>query len=231
MTNVPRRPILDDSVRVIEYSDIQIVGYYGLVDRSFQGGWHANKNSPIFRHPTPDTRHPTPDTRHPTPSRMYDFTTLTGGLRRIIDRLHAEGTATKDLEADQFLRNDPNAVVVAIFLEQRVRAETAFSGPWKLRQRLGHFDLRKIAEMDADKLAEVFAESPAVHAFTNMMSARLQQLAAAIVDEYDGDGSRLWSDGASIEEVKKRAVALPGIGEGKAKKFAPAVEAFGHHEF
>ena len=86
-----------------------------------------------------------------------DYSALEGGLARMLDRLQAEGTATKDPDVDQFLRDEPNAVLLGLLYDQRVLAETAFAGPYKLRERLGHLDLAAIAEMDRDAFAEVFA--------------------------------------------------------------------------
>ena len=147
-----------------------------------------------------------------------DYSELDGGLVRMLDRLQQEGTATKDPEADQFLRDDANAVVLGLLFDQRVLAETAFCGPLKLKQRLGHFTMRRIADHDEDAFKEVFAESPAVHRFTNTMAERTQSVARLLADEYDGDASNMWADGAALATVEKRLQALPGFGPLKVKK-------------
>ena len=51
------------------------------------------------------------------------------------------------------------------------------------------------------------------------MAGRVQELARYVVDEYDGDASRLWSEARSGTELMKRLRALPGYGEQKAKIF------------
>ncbi|MEP0548434.1 MAG: HhH-GPD-type base excision DNA repair protein [Rhodothermales bacterium] len=147
-----------------------------------------------------------------------DYSELDGGLVRMLDRLQQEGTATKDPDADQFLRDDANAVVLGLLFDQRVLAETAFCGPLKLKQRLGHFEMRRIADHDADAFKEVFAQSPAVHRFTNTMADRTQAVARLLADEYDGDAANLWADGADLATVEKRLRKLPGFGPLKAKK-------------
>lgn len=128
-----------------------------------------------------------------------------------------EGIATGDPDADALLREDPNAIVIGILLDQQIRAETAFSGPYKLAQRLGHLDMAKIANMDAEEFKEVFARKPAVHRFANMMADRVQKLAQAIQAKYDGDASKIWADGADLKIVEQRARDLPGFGANKAK--------------
>jgi uncharacterized HhH-GPD family protein len=158
-----------------------------------------------------------------------DYSTLDGGLARMLDRLQAEGTATKDAEADQFLRDEPNAVLLGLLYDQRVLAETAFCGPLKLRQRLGHLDMRQIADMDRDALAAVFTETPAVHRFTNKMVDTTQAVARRLADDYGGDASRLWADG-TCAEVEVRVQRLPGFGPQKAAKLKHALYYFGHRD-
>ncbi len=147
-----------------------------------------------------------------------DYSYLDGGLVRMLDRLAREGTATKDLDADALLREDANAVVLGLLLDQRVLAETAFTGPLKLKRRLGHLDMRRLADHDADDFRRLFAESPAVHRFTNVMAERVQAVARVLADEHGGDARRLWADGADCATVEKRLRKLPGIGPMKAAK-------------
>ena len=51
------------------------------------------------------------------------------------------------------------------------------------------------------------------------MAGRVQQLARVIVDEYDGDAARVWSEAKSGADLMKRLQKLPGYGEQKAKIF------------
>ncbi len=158
-----------------------------------------------------------------------DYSHLEGGLARMLDRLQAEGTATKDAEADQFLRDDPNALLLGLLYDQRILAETAFCGPLKLFQRLGHLDMRQIADMDRDALAAVFTEPPAVHRFTNKMVDTTQAVARMLAGDYGGDAARLWADG-TCAEVEACVQTLPGFGPQKAAKLKHALYYFGHRD-
>ena len=155
-----------------------------------------------------------------------DYSALQGGLVRMLDRLRAEGTATKDPDADQLLRDEPAAVLLGLLYDQRVLAETAFAGPHKLRQRLGHLDLARIAEMDREALAEVFVAAPAVHRFTNTMVDTTQAVARRVAEDYGGDARRIWADG-DCRTVETRVQALPGFGPLKAKKLKHCLYYFG----
>jgi uncharacterized HhH-GPD family protein len=151
-----------------------------------------------------------------------------GGLARMIANFAQTGLATGDPEVDAFLRERPTAILMGILFDQRIRAEMAFSGPYKLYQRLGHLDLRKIASMDPQAFHKVFAEPPAVHRFANVMSGRTQEFARLLCDEYDGDASNIWGDGAPFAVIQKRVSNIKGFGPGKLKKLRPAMTLFGH---
>ncbi len=125
-----------------------------------------------------------------------------------------------DPKSDELLADDPFALLTGMLLDQQVPMEVAFAGPAKLADRLGKLDVHEIAEMNPDEFLEKFAEKPAVHRFPKSMAARVQKLAEAIVDDYDGDTSAIWTSGDPTgAEVLKRLKKLPGFGEQKAKIF------------
>ena len=129
------------------------------------------------------------------------------------DRLYFSG----DPESDRLIASDPLALLVGFVLDQQVTLQKAFSGPLELRRRIGTLDARAIAETDPARLEAVFRERPALHRFPANMARRVQALCAAIVRDYDGDAARIWGDVADAAELERRLLALPGIGEMKAK--------------
>jgi uncharacterized HhH-GPD family protein len=160
-----------------------------------------------------------------------DYGTLEGGLVRMMERFKEKGTLTGDFEADQYLRDNPNAALLGLLYDQRVRAEYAFTGPHRLRDRLGHLDMARIAAMDPEALRSAFAEKPAVHRFTNKMADTTQAVASILAERYDGDAANLWRDGADFPTLKKRVKALPGFGDEKAGKIKYVLHYFGHRDF
>ncbi len=154
-----------------------------------------------------------------------------GGLDRMIQAHGEQGLATGEPDADRLLRNDGNAVVIGVLLDQQVRAEAAFQGPWKLYLRLGHLDMGRIANMDDEAFAAVFAEKPAVHRFSNMMAARVQALARHLAENFGGEAARLWNDDADLATVRRRASLLPGFGPAKIETLPFALRLFGHRSF
>jgi len=130
-----------------------------------------------------------------------------------VQKLHFTGND----EADALLASEPFALLVGFALDQQVPVQTAFSGPLKLKQRLGTLDPGKIAATDPATLLEAFREKPAIHRFPGSMAERVQQLARVVEQDYDGDASRLWTEAADGAELRARIAALPGFGEMKIK--------------
>ncbi len=160
-----------------------------------------------------------------------DRSTLGGGLARMVDRFHNEGSLTGDHDTDAFLRQHPNAALLGLLYDQRIRAEVAFTGPVRLAQRLGHLDMRRIAAMDLDTLRVSFAQQPAVHRFSNKMAEFTLSVAAMIAEKYEGDAANLWNDGASSTVIAKRLRALPGFGLGKSAKMKFVLHYLGYRDF
>ena len=160
-----------------------------------------------------------------------DYSEMKGGLARMMDRFKEEGTLTGDHDADEFIRKDPNAALLGLLYDQRVRAEYAFTGPQRLHERLGHLDMEKIAAFDEEKFKALFAEQPAVHRFTNKMADNTQEVARIVNEKYEGDASKIWSDGADFTTIKKRIKELPGFGDQKAAKMRYVLHYFGFRDF
>jgi uncharacterized HhH-GPD family protein len=124
---------------------------------------------------------------------------------------------TDDPDANKLLESDPLALLIGLVLDQQVKMEKAFAGPYVLKKRLGHLDVRKIASMDPDRLNEVFRERPALHRFPGSMAGRVQALCKAIVDDYGGDAASVWKDARDGDDLAARIKKLPGFGDMKVK--------------
>ena len=130
-----------------------------------------------------------------------------------IDRLPFTG----DDEADRLLVDEPLALLIGFALDQQVTVQKAFSGPAELKRRLGHLDAARIAETDPATLDAVFRERPALHRFPGSMAGKVQGLTAAIARDYDNDARRIWTEASDGRDLERRLLALPGIGEMKAR--------------
>ena len=126
-------------------------------------------------------------------------------------------------EADKLLSDDPLALLIGMVLDQQVALEWAFIGPLTLKNRLGHLDARKIAEMDPEALVQVALEKPPIHRYPAAMARRIHELCVMIADEYDNDAATVWTRATDGADLYKRIKSLPGFGEMKAKIFVALV--------
>lgn len=135
------------------------------------------------------------------------------GMTATADRLPFTG----DDEADRLLVDEPLALLIGFALDQQVTVQKAFSGPAELKRRLRHLDAARIAATDPATLDAVFRERPALHRFPGSMAGKVQQLTEAVARDYDGDARRIWTEAKDGPELQRRLLALPGIGEMKAR--------------
>jgi uncharacterized HhH-GPD family protein len=132
---------------------------------------------------------------------------------------------TGDPDTDALLRDDPFALLIGMLLDQQYPMEHAFAGPRKIRDRIGTLDPQVIADADPDEFVTMATTPPAIHRYGRSMAGRVQAVARAVVDDYDGDVTRIWTapgatgDAPTGAEVLKRLNALPGFGAQKAQIF------------
>jgi len=124
---------------------------------------------------------------------------------------------TEDDAANELIAREPLALLIGFALDQQVTVQTAFTGPAKLKQRLGSLDARKIAATDPAQLEAIFREKPAIHRFPGSMAERVQALARHVLEEYGGDAERLWTEAEDGAELRRRIAALPGFGDMKIR--------------
>ncbi|MFC6536758.1 HhH-GPD-type base excision DNA repair protein [Nonomuraea salmonea] len=123
-------------------------------------------------------------------------------------------------EANELLGRSPFALLVGMLLDQQIPMEWAFTGPYTISERLGRdLTAQEVASYDPEAFTALLADKPAVHRYPKSMAARIQQLAAYIVEHYDGRPENIWADAADGQELVKRLMALPGYGKQKAQIF------------
>ena len=124
---------------------------------------------------------------------------------------------TQDPAANELLETDPLALLIGMVLDQQVKMEKAFGGPYELKRRLGHLDVRQITSMDPEAMDKVFRERPALHRFPGNMARRVQAMCAVVVKDYRGDAESVWRDAKDGDDLAARITKLPGFGEMKTK--------------
>lgn len=117
-------------------------------------------------------------------------------------------------DANELIATDPMALLVGFALDQQVTVQKAFAGPLAIKERLGSLDAAALAEAD---LEPIFLEKPAVHRYPAVMAKRVHNLAVHLIEEYDGEAERVWTDAKTPGELRSNIAGLPGFGEMKIK--------------
>lgn len=154
--------------------------------------------------------------------RVADVEAVAAALLAHGDAMAAEGPTNVAIDplADEFLRSDPFAFLVAVIFDQGVTAERAWAAPWLLRQRLGHLDPARMV-LEPDSVRAAVARRPSLHRFVENVPRWLVAAARRVLDDYEGDAARIWAGEPTARELRERLEAFDGIGQ---KKAAMAVE-------
>lgn len=128
----------------------------------------------------------------------------------------------QDPQSDALLDSDPFALLTGMLLDQQIPMERAFAGPATIAARLGvpRLDPAHIVSIPEQEFAELLSQQPAVHRFPGSMAKRVQSLARAVVENYDGDAEAVWTGAPTGAELVSRLSQLPGFGSQKAQIFA-----------
>jgi uncharacterized HhH-GPD family protein len=127
---------------------------------------------------------------------------------------------TESAEANRLLASDGFALLMGMLLDQQFPMERAFYGPQLLKDRLGGvLTPEKVTATPLEELEVVFRGPPAIHRYPASMAKRTQELARAVIDDYDGVAENLWETANDGSELLSRLRALPGFGAEKSRIF------------
>lgn len=121
----------------------------------------------------------------------------------------------KTEDADRLLRSDPFAFLLGVVLDEGITAEHAWQGPFTLMQRLGHLDPWRIRN-ELDGVRAAVTQRPAIHRYTEIMPEAIVRAADRVCSHYDGDASKIWAVGSTVEDVDARLQTFHRIGPKKA---------------
>jgi uncharacterized HhH-GPD family protein len=122
---------------------------------------------------------------------------------------------TDDPEHCRLIAENSAAFLIGFILDQQVTVQKAFRGPADLIDRVGTIEPAKLAKLRLEQLEAAFSEKPALHRFPSAMAKRVRDAMQIVVDEYEGDPARIWTDAEDVADVRRRLGALPGFGPGK----------------
>lgn len=117
---------------------------------------------------------------------------------------------------NQLLQENSNAFLFAVLLDQGIQAERAWAGPFELKNRIGHLDPKRIANMPLEELRSAFIEPPALHRYVDKMPLWIQLASQKLVDEFMGVAENIWLGNLKTTTVESKLRSFKGIGPKKA---------------
>ena len=149
-------------------------------------------------------------TNHNLLDALYAYEKVIGTTENIF-----KGDLLSPAERD-FLLNDPNAFLFGLIADQSVRAETAWSLPYKLSQRLGHFSMESIvSDYSIEDIQTLLKGKPSLHRYPGSMGRYLWLAAEKLVKEYHSSAKEIWEE-ATAQMIVERLEKFVGISHKKA---------------
>lgn len=119
---------------------------------------------------------------------------------------------TLNEDANELLRDDPFAFLCALIFNRQIPAEQAWHGPLRLRQRLGHLDVKRLAG-EEPAIRAAIERPPALHRFAAAVAHGVSDAARRVLDEYGGDAVNIWSDNPRAGDLARRLSQFYGLGQ------------------
>lgn len=126
-----------------------------------------------------------------------------------------KGELLKSEEKEFILRN-LNAFIIGLIADQSVKAETAWSLPYKLYLRLKTFDFDEILnKYSVEDLENIIRNKPALHRYPSRMANYIYSAINDIVTKYSSNAENLWK-GKTAYEIVNLLEQFKGISHKKA---------------
>ncbi|MFH0802347.1 MAG: hypothetical protein V2A78_08205 [bacterium] len=126
-------------------------------------------------------------------------------------------------EAAKIATSDPYAFCIATCLDRGTKADIIWTIPYDMQKDLGHLDPRRIYAMTLGQLEALFDRLPRRPRYVNDAPRTVQELSRIVVNECDGDASRIWV-GKKASQVKQTFDSIHGVGPGIANMAVLLIE-------
>ncbi len=110
------------------------------------------------------------------------------------------------------LKNMPHAFVIACIVDRQITAERAWLIPYKLKERLGSFEIDYLLKLTEKKILNAMRKPTSLHRFNKTMSTNIYSAIQKIKNEYKGDASKIWKNKPSSALIVYRFLQFKGVG-------------------
>ncbi|MDD2502988.1 MAG: iron-sulfur cluster loop [Clostridia bacterium] len=145
---------------------------------------------------------------------MPEHLLVTIGKERFNEPVHHSVHLVDDKEQNDFLNdieNTPHAYVLGCLMDRQVKAERAWSIPFKIKEIVGSFEIDVLARISLVEFKSIFNINT-LHRFNDTMADVFFSAVLDIKAKYDGDASRIWSNNPSSAKVVYEFLQFKGSG-------------------
>lgn len=118
-------------------------------------------------------------------------------------------------DADKFLRDDPFAFLIAACIDRGAKAETIWTVPYLLAQKLGHLDPNFFMNSKIEDIENVLRSLSKKPRYLGQAAKTMISLATAVVKQFNGDAASLWKN-RHPREILNSLMQIWGVGAGIA---------------
>lgn len=142
--------------------------------------------------------------------------------RAVVDELLAYrskqktgGPFTRNKDADEFLRQNPFAFLMAASIDRGAVAEAVWEIPFLLYISLGHLDPRILAPLGVDQVEAILRSLDRQPRFPRQAAQTIVSLSKLVVDRFHGNAASIWED-REPADVVETLEEIWGVGPGIA---------------
>jgi endonuclease III len=120
-----------------------------------------------------------------------------------------------DIEQDKFLNdieNTPHAFVLACLMDRQIKAERAWSIPYRIKDIVGSFNIDDLTSVSLEEYKNIFNRN-ILHRFNDIMAEVFYSAVQDIKVKYNGDASLIWSNSPSSAKVVYEFLQFKGSGK------------------
>ena len=113
----------------------------------------------------------------------------------------------------------PFALLLGMLLDQQFPMERAFAGPAKVLDRFGTLDPAAVAAAEPGAVRLAVRRAPGRAPVPGLDGRTIQAVARIVMEQYDGEAERIWTEAGDAADLLSRMTALPGFGKQKSQIF------------
>lgn len=125
------------------------------------------------------------------------------------------GSLTKNKDADDFLRQNPFAFLMAASIDRGARAEAVWEIPFHLNNKLGHLDPGALFKKDINKLEDILRSLDRKPRYPRQAAQTISSLSNLVTHQFNKNAEVIWKN-RKPREVIQTFEQIWGVGPGIA---------------